>query len=346
MNNTKTPLVWIIRQLLRLVLRANKSAKAAVKSNTTVANLLYDFSNVEEFSDLSSHERMLADSVRVDTYAEGIRRHIKPGDVVVDLGTGTGILAILAARQGAKVYAIDHSNFISVAAQVAKDNGVDTINFIHVHSKDFVCPEQVDILLHEQMADCLFDENMVENLIDFKQRCLKDTGKVLPGRFELFLEPIALKASARIPFIWELCVQDINYEVMRNLPELEAYKKKTYGFSYIERSSFDFFLSTPQPIIQIDLNRMTSAEEIPTHFKVTRKVVRPGKMAGLCVFFRVLFDDETQFSTRPDQPRTHWGTRVFRTLENEYAADDTVAYTLTMGSIKDPKTWSASVLEA
>lgn len=344
MEKVKRPLSTSIRSAFRLMLlRAVKGTKAALKSNKTISGLLYDGSNVAEFSDLYSHEQMLADAVRVDTYAEGIRRHIKPGDVVVDLGTGTGILAILAARQGAKVYAIDHSDFIGVAEKVARHNGVDSIHFVKTHSKDFVCPEKVDILLHEQIADCLFEENMVENLLDIKRRLLKDTGKIIPGRFELFLEPIALKAGAHIPFIWELSVQEINYDFMRSLPELESYKSARHQFSYIEAPVFDHFLSQPQPILDLDLNRISSPQAVPVHYKASRTVVQPGKMAGLCLFFRVLFDDDIHFSTAPDKPRTHWGTRVFRTASTDYAIGDVISYELTMGSIQNPDSWSVSL---
>jgi protein arginine N-methyltransferase 1 len=75
-------------------------------SSQTLSSLFYDYDNVGEFSDQFEHETMLPDFVRVDTYASALRRHIKVGDVVIDHGAGMGILAILAARQHATVYAI------------------------------------------------------------------------------------------------------------------------------------------------------------------------------------------------------------------------------------------------
>ena len=64
--------------------------------------------------ELYGHELLLADTVRMNAYRDGIRRNVKPGDVVVDLGTGTGILAMLAAQQRAKVvHAIELSDMIA-----------------------------------------------------------------------------------------------------------------------------------------------------------------------------------------------------------------------------------------
>ena len=83
--------------------------------------ILYDLNNMNQFTSLAGHEGMLADSVRVEGYYKGIQRNVKPGDIVVDLGTGTGILSFFASqRNPEKIYAIDHSPFISVAQAVAR----------------------------------------------------------------------------------------------------------------------------------------------------------------------------------------------------------------------------------
>ena len=57
---------------------------------------------------------------------------IKPGSVVVDMGTGTGIFALLACRLGARrVYAIEPDDAIQVAKEIAAANGcADRIEFM------------------------------------------------------------------------------------------------------------------------------------------------------------------------------------------------------------------------
>jgi len=96
---------------------------------------------------------MLSDQLRVDTYYRAISKQVKKGDVVVDLGTGTGILSFFAAAQGPeKIHALDHSNIIETAKTVAQRNGIRSIQFHKTSSKDFAPAEKVNVLIHEQMG--------------------------------------------------------------------------------------------------------------------------------------------------------------------------------------------------
>ena len=57
---------------------------------------------------LRNYGEMIDDAVRMDAYVAALRRVVKPGDVVLDIGTGTGIFAVLAARLGARrVFAVE-----------------------------------------------------------------------------------------------------------------------------------------------------------------------------------------------------------------------------------------------
>ncbi len=102
--------------------------------------------------DVNDYGRMMADRVRMTAYTEALRRAVKPGAVVVDVGTGTGVFALLAAKLGArKVYAIDTNPCIHLAREVAARNGfADRIEFIHASVFDVSLPERADVVI----ADC------------------------------------------------------------------------------------------------------------------------------------------------------------------------------------------------
>jgi type I protein arginine methyltransferase len=53
------------------------------------------------------------------------------------------------------------------------------------------------------MGSLLFNETMVKKYFRAEKRLLKGTGKIFPGKFELFLEPVCLKREYRVPCIWE-----------------------------------------------------------------------------------------------------------------------------------------------
>ena len=171
------------------------------------------------FAQLGEQERMLADKPRMAFYHAAIARHVQPGDRVIDLGTGTGILAAFAARRGAaKVYAIDHSAILKHARTLAAHNRVRNIDFIATHSQDFRLDERVDVIVHEQMGDWLFDEAMVANITDLRDRLLKPGGRILPSRFEFYCEPVKLRDRSQVPFIWELEVHGYDYSCLEAQP--------------------------------------------------------------------------------------------------------------------------------
>ena len=216
----------------------------------------YRQQNEDYFADLHAQERMLADVPRMAFYHEAITRKIKPGDRVIDLGTGTGILAAFASRQGAaQVYAVDHSTIIEHAKALAAENGIENVDFEDVHSSKLYLDEPVDVILHEQMGDFLFDEAMVPNVCDLRDRLLKPGGLILPSEFELFCEPMTLHDDRRVPYIWELTnVHGFDFSSMeRSRPRDPGY----HGLVSCDLGVVKHFLGRPSPIVEVDLHTIT-----------------------------------------------------------------------------------------
>ncbi len=80
---------------------------------------------LKPYGDIELQRRMVSDRPRTNAFAAAIREVVQPGDVVLDVGTGTGILAMFAAKAGArKVYAIDVTDIAEVATDLVKANGL------------------------------------------------------------------------------------------------------------------------------------------------------------------------------------------------------------------------------
>jgi protein arginine N-methyltransferase 1 len=141
--------------------------------------------------DESFHDLMLNDSVRMNAYKKAIQEQVKQGDVVVDLGTGTGILAQWALEAGAsKVYGIE---FNENTLEIAKDNLVlfgDRFIPVLGNSLNINLPERVDIIISETIGNFADNENCVLFLKDAKKRFLKKDGIMIPQSISQMLVPV------------------------------------------------------------------------------------------------------------------------------------------------------------
>lgn len=294
--------------------------------------------NGRYFSGFYEQERMLADKPRMEFYRAAIQRHIQPGDRVIDLGTGTGILAALASRRGAaQVYAIDHSTILETARTLAEANRIARVEFISTHSTEFNLPEPVDVILHEQMGDCLFDEAMVANVCDLRDRLLKPGGLILPSRFEFYCEPIKVRDSRHVPFIWELEVHGYDYSVLeRQRPqEPDYYQVRSSDLALIEHC-----LGEPAPVLTLDLHTVTEAA-LPHEIVFTRTVLHAGRLDGYAVYFRALVDHDLSLGSGPLDPgrAPHWGFRILRTERDDFNVGDVIEVRLTIGQWAEVDTW-------
>ena len=98
---------------------------------------------------IEEHRHLLSESETQAAYRREIRRLVRPGDVVLDLGTGTGVHTLFALEAGAKkVYAVDSNLFIHVAREVIEKNGYAAqVEFIRGDSRFIDLPEKVDVMI-------------------------------------------------------------------------------------------------------------------------------------------------------------------------------------------------------
>ncbi|HEX6912250.1 MAG TPA: 50S ribosomal protein L11 methyltransferase, partial [Longimicrobium sp.] len=102
-----------------------------------------------ETYDLAGYGAMAGDRVRMKAYAAAIARAVRPGDVVLDVGAGTGVFSLLACRAGARrVYAVEPADAIHTARELARENGfADRIDFIQGVSTAIGLPEKADVVV-------------------------------------------------------------------------------------------------------------------------------------------------------------------------------------------------------
>jgi hypothetical protein len=243
----------------------------------------------------SVHAGMLYDEERMAKYSAAINQVIKKGDIVADIGTGTGLLAFLCLKAGAKrVHAIERSAAIDWAKQIADKNGFsDSIIFYKQDSRDCNLPEKVDVVVSELIGHIAFEEGMAESLFDAKERFLVTNGVMLPARVDL---KVALVEENEVYPECIECWQDIggiDYSFMRE----EAVKA-----CYLTSLSHRHLLSEPKTFFKANFK-----EKCKLNLKESRSfnVCRSGKINGIALWFEAYLSSNVTLSSGP-WSRTHW----------------------------------------
>lgn len=134
------------------------------------------------------HARMLRDTTRTRAFIEALNAVVRPGDVVLDIGTGTGVLAIAAARAGARrVYAIEASGIAERAEEIVRRNGLaDRIEIVRGWSTRVELPERCDVLVTEMIGDEPLGEHTVDIVHDARRRFLREDCRIVPSRVRVY----------------------------------------------------------------------------------------------------------------------------------------------------------------
>lgn len=146
----------------------------------------------ESYSKVDIHYTMLRDTVRTGAYEHGIldNAELFKDKVVLDVGCGTGILCMFAAKAGAKkVIGVDMSSIIHHARNIVAANGFgDVITLLHGRLEDLQLPvEKVDIIISEWMGYALLFESMLSSVLYARDRYLAPEGRVLPDQSRMYI---------------------------------------------------------------------------------------------------------------------------------------------------------------
>ena len=242
---------------------------------------------------------MLSDRVRLEAYRAAIQATVKPGDVVVDLGAGTGILGLWALQAGAsKVYAIEESNAIDLAVEIAKANGLDgQIEFINDNSMNVTLPEKANVLVSETLGSFGIDENTLAFTGDARDRFLEAGGALIPRWLDLYAAPFDDAGIYDKIDFWRH-IPGIDFA-----PAFDVFSRKLM----VEEVGADSLLGLPSAIAAIDL---TAPLETVFERRLYMQIDRPGTIHGVAGWFRATLADGVDIITSPRDPSTHWKQAV------------------------------------
>lgn len=153
---------------------------------------------------LDEHYSYLSDRTKVDRYEAAISRLVRPGQVVLDLGCGSGLLGLMALRAGAtKVYFVDSGPVIEMARRVVHQAGFgDRAIFLQAVSFGLELPERADVVLCDHVGYFGFDYDILKLLADAHGRFLKPDGQLVPRQIDLKLAPVESSACRLLVQRW------------------------------------------------------------------------------------------------------------------------------------------------
>lgn len=280
---------------------------------------------------VSSYGRMVSDRVRMAAYEAALRAAVRPGSVVVELGTGTGAMACLAVRLGARrVYALEPSDAIQVAREVAAANGVaDRITFIQASSRDVELPERAGVMVSDMRGVLpLFGRNLAD-VADARDRFLAPDAVALPLRDRIHAAPVqALDAWAR-----QVAPTDAEAFGL----DMAAARRAAAEAWYQAHFDADQLLAAPREWAAVEYG-----VDAPSSVagELEWRVERDGSGHGLAVWFDAELAPGIGFSNAPDAPATLYGQAFFPWPEPvALRAGDRVRARLRARQTHDEWTW-------
>ena len=153
---------------------------------------------------LEEHYSYLADRLKVQRYRAAIEKAIEPGQVVLDLGCGSGLLGMMALRAGAsKVVFVEEGSAIEIARRsVAEAGFTDRAEFFQSNSFSLALPERVDVIVCDHVGYFGFDYGILALLADARQRFLKPGGVIIPAEITIQLGLAEAEAARNLVSRW------------------------------------------------------------------------------------------------------------------------------------------------
>lgn len=265
---------------------------------------------------LGYHKWMLQDEVRMDALKAMVEALVRPGDVVADLGTGTGILAILAKRAGARrVFGIELSPIVKLSQRMVEHNGIEGVELLQEDITTVQLPEKVDVVFSECLGNLAFGDRMFRKVAVFADNWLKEGGRRGPTEVRIFLQPTDCRLFGDPRPFWRRPYEDLDLSPF--LPAVESQVSVVDvvpSFLHAEPAMVSAF----DPFDRADRYTWTARWELPV-----------GKTCnGVVFWFDVDWAPGVTMSTSPNEESTHWAQALLRVPERIIAAGDVLEFTI------------------
>ena len=248
---------------------------------------------------LQYHQTMLSDGVRNKLLYKAIKRHVSDKTSFLDIGAGTGVWSILAAKLGAKrVVAVEiEEALIPIIFKHAQENGVaEKIEIIHGNSNDVKLKGKFDVIVSELFGQDALGRSTVESFINVRDRFLAPDGILIPQALSAIAAPIWMPRSVK--------------DIPKGLPiscEFVRSLKLNYAHPIDLASRKELkFLADPVAMLELDFRTIQTAP--PVEMSASWKLKDLSKVNGIVFFNKSFFSDGIEMNNLLSQS---WGAAVY-----------------------------------
>jgi type I protein arginine methyltransferase len=274
---------------------------------------------------------MIADGPRMDAYAAALRRAVKPDSVVMDLGCGPGVFALLACKLGARrVYAVEPNNVIGLAREAALANGfADRIQFFEKLSTEITLDEPASIIVSDLRGVLPWFQQHIPSIIDARKRLLARDGMLIPRRDVVWAAVVeAADQYEELVEPWTKNRFELNLSAGTRL--ITNNWRKT-------RIRSEQLLVEPVCWTTIDYHEVQSPD---IQAEISWRAARKGTAHGVAVWFDADLVDGIGFSNHPSAPELIYGNGFFPFSQPvEVMENDRIKLRLEAKMIVDDYVW-------
>jgi protein arginine N-methyltransferase 1 len=279
---------------------------------------------------LHFYGQMLADAPRMDAYGAALRHVIRPDSVVMDLGCGPGVFALLACKLGARrVYAVEPDNVVGLAREAAAANGfADRIEFFEKLSTEITLPERATIIVSDLRGVLPYFEQNIQSIVDARRRHLASGGVLISRR------DILWAAVVEAPEQYAELIDPWQNQFDLDLSAGTRFITNTWRKSHIKPEQF---LAEPVCWNTIDYREIESHDACA---EISWRAVRNGTAHGFAVWFDSELVDDIGFSNHPAAPRMIYGQGFFPFSQPMLVSEgDRIQLRLTAKFVQDNYVW-------
>jgi len=288
------------------VVEATQAFEKALALNPDFENARASLSEAQQRQVPRWHFAMMNDHARNDAYDQAIRAAVSKDQTVLDIGSGAGLLSMMAARAGAKhVYACETvAPIAKMAGRIIKKNGLsERVTVVAKHSYNLNIgddlPEPADVMVTELLNAGFLGEGILQVIQHARTNLLKPDATIIPQGGTVYAALIESERLVEEDRVSDAAGFDVgtfnefaNAEYLTK--RLNAYPHQFLSDS-VEVFSFDFLGELTKP----------ETKEIPII------ATESGTCHGIVLWFSLNLTDTISIKTKPREADTHWRQAVY-----------------------------------